>query len=391
MPETSPATTGDKAAILIVDDNPTNLGVLFDYLDDHDFRVLVAQDGESAIEQARFARPDIILLDVMMPGLDGFETCRLLREDQATGDIPVIFMTALTDASDKVKSFRAGAVDYITKPFQHAEVLARVNTHLRIHNLQRALAVQNTRLQQEIVQRLEAEEALKLHVAKLQASNAELDAFARTVAHDLKDPLTMILGFAGILGEEAELAGEYRTYFEAIVRNGNRMNNIIDELLLLARLRDGKVKLHSVRMPQLIERSRERLAHMFEEHDVSLEVASEWPAALGYAPWVEEVWVNYLSNAIKYGGRPPRIMLGASARSDGYVRYWVRDNGAGISDADRGRLFNEFTQLSSIHTKGYGLGLSIVKRIIEKLNGRVGAESDPGQGSLFYFELKTSP
>ena len=151
----------NQGVIVIVDDKPTNLGVLFDFLTDSGFKVLVAQDGESAIQKVEYAHPDLILLDVMMPGIDGFETCRRLKANPLTQDIPVIFMTALSDTVDKVKGFSLGAVDYVTKPVQQEEVTARVTTHLTIQNLQKKLQAQNLQLQQEIQDRQQAEASLK--------------------------------------------------------------------------------------------------------------------------------------------------------------------------------------------------------------------------------------
>ncbi len=153
--------TINKGVIVIVDDKPTNLGVLFDFLTDSGFKVLVAQDGESAIQKVEYAHPDLILLDVMMPGIDGFETCRRLKENESTQDIPVIFMTALSDTVDKVKGFSLGAVDYVTKPVQQEEVKARVTTHLIIRNLQKRLQLQNLHLQQEIKEKQQAQASLQ--------------------------------------------------------------------------------------------------------------------------------------------------------------------------------------------------------------------------------------
>ncbi|HXA47039.1 MAG TPA: response regulator [Burkholderiaceae bacterium] len=159
-PSTSPGQPGPT--ILIVDDTPANIGLLVDYLEDHSFRVVVAQDGEEGIKRAQFAQPDLILLDVMMPGMDGFETCRRLKAEAKTADIPVIFMTALTDSVEKVTGFDAGAVDYVTKPFQIEEVLARVNTHLALRAMQHQLEKQNDQLQIEIGVRLQVEAELRL-------------------------------------------------------------------------------------------------------------------------------------------------------------------------------------------------------------------------------------
>ncbi|MFP4122166.1 ATP-binding protein [Coleofasciculus sp.] len=158
----------EQGIILIVDDNPTNLGVLSDCLSGSGFEVWIAQDGESAIERVDYAHPDIILLDVLMPGIDGFETCRQLKANPSTQDIPVIFMTALSDTVDKVKGFELGAVDYITKPVQHEEVLARVRTHLTMRKLTQKLQQKNACLKQEILERQQAQEALRQSEQRLQ-------------------------------------------------------------------------------------------------------------------------------------------------------------------------------------------------------------------------------
>jgi DNA-binding response OmpR family regulator len=167
----------ENGIILIVDDNPTNLGVLFDFLADSGFQVLVAQDGEDAIEQVEYALPDLILLDVLMPGMDGFETCQHLKAQESTKDIPVIFMTALSETVDKVRGLNLGAVDYITKPLQHEEVLARVKIHLSIRNLTKRLQEQNVHLEQEIQERTKAENALLKLTSELEERVEE-----RTVA-----------------------------------------------------------------------------------------------------------------------------------------------------------------------------------------------------------------
>ena len=156
----------NKGVIVIVDDNPTNLGVVFDFLTDSGFKVLVAQDGESALQKVEYAHPDLILLDVMMPGIDGFETCRRLKAKESTQDIPVIFMTALSDTVDKVKGFNLGAVDYVTKPVQQEEMRARVTTHLTLRNLQKRLQAQNLQLQREIKEKQQAEASLRQAEAK---------------------------------------------------------------------------------------------------------------------------------------------------------------------------------------------------------------------------------
>lgn len=165
-----------KGIILIVDDTPTNLSVLFDLLSYSGFKVFVAEDGEDALDRVEYCLPDLILLDVLMPGIDGFETCRRLKANELTKDIPIIFMTALSDPADKVMGLNLGAVDYITKPFQHEEILARVSIHLNLRNLTKRLQEQNVILQQEIQQRSEAEQALLNFASELETRVAERTA-----------------------------------------------------------------------------------------------------------------------------------------------------------------------------------------------------------------------
>lgn len=245
-----------------------------------------------------------------------------------------------------------------------------------------AIALDNARLIEELRQQTE----------ELQARNEELDAFAHTVAHDLKGPTGLIIGFAQTLEENfAEIAPkELRRHLRTITRNGRKMNSIIKELLLWAGVRKAQVEAEPVEMASVVAEVRERLTFLLEEHQVELLLPDEWPTSLGYAPWIEEVWVNYISNAIKYGGQPPRVELGGTPQPDGTVRYWVRDNGPGIAPEAQERLFVPFTQLASVRAQGHGLGLSIVRRIVEKLGGEAGVESKTGEGSIFFFTLPTT-
>jgi PAS domain S-box-containing protein len=234
----------------------------------------------------------------------------------------------------------------------------------------------------DITHRKQAEE-------ELYRLNQDLNAFARTVAHDLQNPLTLILSYADLLKEEVRLSEEHHQYLSAVMRNATKMGSIIDELLLLAGVRKAKVEIKPLNMGRIVSEAQQRLTHMIREHEAELALPANWPEALGYAPWVEQVWANYMSNAIKYGGQPPRLQLGATERSDGSVRFWIRDNGRGLTAEDQAQLFVPFTRLDQVRATGHGLGLSIVHRIVSRLGGQVGVESEgiPGQGSVFYFTL----
>jgi signal transduction histidine kinase len=363
--------------ILVVAHTDETQDFLLDYLRGYGYKVLHSTDGETALDVAQHAHPALILLDVILPGLDGFETCRRLKNLPATADIPVIFLTSQTSTVDKVRGFALGAVDYIAKPIQSEEVLARLKTHLTLQDLQHSLTEQNRRLQQEIAER--------------EALIAELDAFAHTVAHDLKNPLGVTVTQAQFLRKfhHRMTVEEFEENLELVLKNGHKMNNIIYELLLLSSVRIEDVEPEPFDMADVLDEALDRLSFLIEEYEAHVIVPGEstWPTVLGYAPWIEEVWINYLSNAIKYGGQPPHIEMGAVVQDDDLVKFWLKDDGAGLSAADQGKLFVPFNRLNQAQAKGHGLGLSIVQRIMNKLGGKVSVESEVGGGSIFSFYL----
>jgi signal transduction histidine kinase len=285
-------------------------------------------------------------------------------------------MSALDEVMDKVKAFSAGGIDYITKPFQVEEVLARVDTHITLKLLQKRLELQVTALGK-------ANEALK-------ASNNELDAFSHTVAHDIKNPLANILMSIEVLQKlvgQRPLPEPFDAVLDGLDTSARKVVNIVDELLLLASVRRGQVEGETLDMAEIVMNAQYRVAFISERQSTEIIVPDDWPRAQGYSPWVEEIWVNYLSNGLKYGGCPPRLQLGADAQDDGMVRFWVRDNGPGIDPQVQQTLFAEFSRIERTRAQGHGLGLSIVKRIADRLGGEVGVESAEGQGSTFYFTL----
>ncbi|MCP4699116.1 MAG: response regulator [Gammaproteobacteria bacterium] len=368
-------TNKKNSTLLVVDDMPTNLKLLLSYLHALDFSVQVARDGIEALEQAVYAPPDLILLDIMMPGIDGFETCRRLKADKRTRDIPVIFMSALSSTTDKVRGLQLGAVDYITKPFQQAEVAARIHTHLTLMQQERELK----RQRREILEKN----------AELERQNAELDAFAHTVAHDLKTPVNLIVNSHEFLTATLapRLNPDESAFLQYPVQASRKMINIINSLLLLASVRAEEAVMEPLDMAAILLEVQKSLTYMIEEYQAQITISQDWPLAMGYAPWIEEVWRNYLSNGIKYGGSPPHLELGATPEEGGQVRFWVRDNGPGLSSEEQERLFVPFTRISQVRVEGHGLGLSIVQRIVEKCNGKSGVDSQIGQGCLFYFTL----
>ena len=220
----------------------------------------------------------------------------------------------------------------------------------------------------------------------------ELDAFAHTVAHDLKGPLTNIIGFADLIDSDSGMPEEKkRSFLREVVTSGQRMNRIIEELLLLAGVRKEKVDIGPMDMAVIVNEACARLTFAARERGATILRPDSWPRALGHGPWVEEVWTNYISNAIKYGGDPPVVELGAGPAGDERLRFWVKDNGPGIHPDARSRLFIPHTRLDTARAQGHGLGLSIVRRIVERLGGSVDVQSECGKGSVFSFTLRRAP
>jgi signal transduction histidine kinase len=237
----------------------------------------------------------------------------------------------------------------------------------------------------------ELQAALTATNAELVARNQELDAYAHTVAHDLKNPVSAILGFAEHLeqGSGAVPEEERREAVEAIARSAQKMQEIIDALLLLGEARRTFVPNAPVDLGLAAAESLRSLGHEARRLGAEVRLPESWPAALGYAPWVERVFTNYLGNALKYGGRPPRVEVEAAPCSDRFVRISVRDNGGGLAPEEKERTFVPFTRLSGAEADGHGLGLSIVRRLVERMGGEVAVESDgtPGAGCEFSFTL----
>ncbi len=258
----------------------------------------------------------------------------------------------------------------------------------------------------DMTARKQAEAELREHTAKLEARNEELDAFAHTVAHDLKDPLSSMIDYSLALKRRIRKmpAEDVDAALDKIVRSAERMSAIVDSLLLLSQVRQiEEVELTPLDMGAIVAGALERLSVLKADCHAEVVLPDRWPTALGHGPWVEEVWVNYLSNAFKYGGAAPRIELNSREQPDGspsgassglhdqrpMVRFWVRDYGPGIAPEQRAELFAPLSQVRNA-AEGRSLGLSIVQRIVTRLGGEVGVASQPGRGSLFWFTLPAS-
>lgn len=245
----------------------------------------------------------------------------------------------------------------------------------------------------EITGRKKVEEALRQTNLELEARNTDLDAFSHMVAHDLKNPVAAIKGLANLMTDPRLTPQQWQEYISDIEQIGLKMGSIIDELMLLAGLRKVNIQMEPVDMAGVVANVKARLARLIDETGGQIHYPQDWPLALGYTPWVEEALVNYVSNALKYGGQPPCVKLGATLQPDNRIRFWVQDNGLGLTPEQQAKLFTEFERLGQTRATGHGLGLSIVRRIVEKMGGGYGVESTavPGEGCTFYFTLPGFP
>ncbi len=293
----------------------------------------------------------------------------------------------------ELKDFRFKR-DTQTRNAQHSQLHAVVVKHMQ-KNLRRSeqltidypMGMDTNNVHMDILRQQLHEE-----IAQREVLIDELNAFSYTVAHDLKSPLNVIAGFTEILTEaidkQPDLDPDIPKSLEMINKTTRKMDAIIEDLMLLGGVRDREhVTLYPIDMALIIREVEARLSVTLEDSNVTLIKPNFWLRGVGYGPWIEAIWVNYISNAIKYGGKPPVVELGAEYVNNAMVKYWVKDNGSGILEADQTRLFTQFTRLTSNLTKGHGIGLSIVKRIAERLGGEVGVENLPDGGSQFFFTL----
>ncbi|MEL6459904.1 MAG: response regulator [Cyanobacteria bacterium J06621_15] len=427
--------------ILIVDDNPTNLKVLSGAIADSGCEILVSTDGESAIEQAEYARPDLILLDVIMPGIDGFETCNQLKQNPITYEIPILFMTALSDTVDKVKGLSLGAVDYITKPFQTEEVLARINVHLKMRFLNQQLAEQNNDLEKRVKDRTnELQTALNnLQESQLQLVQTEkmsaLGELVAGVAHEINNPVGFIDGNLEFLEDNtSDIIKHLRLYQHYYPNPELEISNNAKEIELDVLIED---------IPQIISSMKigiERIGNIstslrtFSRSDSSLKVAcdihegidstlmilkhrlkannkrpeikvlkdyGDLPFVNCYSGQLNQVFMNIVSNSIDalddYNSQfsydekkknPHHILITTEFDSDSdKVSISFKDNGPGIPGDILKNIFEQFFTTKSVG-KGTGLGLSISRQIIEeKHQGKLICNSLPGEGTEFTVEL----
>ena len=392
----------EHGKILVVDDSESVRTLLAAMLKGHGLKVRTAGNGEEALAIVEANPPDLILLDVLMPGLGGYEMCRLLKGRPESAEIPVIFVSGASDTGNKVEGFAVGGVDYVTKPFAEEEVVARVRAHLGLYLLRRRLERQNSRLQEEIVQRERAEETMRLALAQAEAANQAKSEFLANMSHELRTPMHAILSFSGMGREKAnpEYGDKLPHYFSRIHDSGERLLVLLNDLLDLAKLEAGRMEFQpeTSDLRELVALMVDELDGLVKEHGVDL-----WVDASGGGRWafcdrarILQVLRNLLSNAIKFTpeGRTIRLFFDDAVMNDGAVgvAVSVADQGVGIPPDELAAVFDKFVQSSKTKNGagGTGLGLAICKEIVEGHGGTIQAANNADGGATFTFTLPTS-
>ncbi len=387
-------------SILIVDDELDNLYLVASYLDAEGFEVLVASNSEDCLESAELAQPDLILLDVIMPRVDGFTTCRLLKENPKTADIPVIFLTALSGVQHKQTAYEVGGIDYITQPIQKQELLLRVKSHLKLRSLQKTLAESNNALQVEIKKRHHNEHLLEIAKKNAEKANQAKSEFLANMSHEIRTPMNAILGFADILRPLLEL-DEQRRYLDNIRDSSHALLDLINDILDLSKVESGKLTLShdKVDVRDLCYHLQQIFAQTLTQKDVQFVV--DVPDDLPGKYWLDrsrlqQVLLNLLANAAKFTHQGS-ITLKISSRyysqttkRQACLDFKVIDTGIGIAKDEQDKIFEPFKQQSLQSYSDYGgtgLGLSITRSLVELMHGHIYIESDVGKGSCFQVEL----
>jgi len=363
--------TETRPTLLVVDDAVTNIDMLLETLGE-DYTMIVATNGADALDSVKEARPDLILLDVMMPGMDGFEVCHRLKNDPTTSDIPIIFITALNETKNKIKGFSVGCVDYVTKPFQPDEIRARVDTHLEL---------------------CRAKRELQQSYDKLRETETQRDGLVQMIVHDMRSPVFAILGNLEMAEMEPLPKGATTCIDSALSATGMLME-MISTLLDVSKMEAGKMTLDfsAVDISDLAGETIRMLEPLRGQRKLTLTSPEKMGVVLtGDTNLIRRVIQNLISNALKFTDKDRGIItVFIEIATKDKMRVSVVDNGNGIPLEYREKVFDKFCQVAAHkQSKGYstGLGLTFCKLAVEAHGGKIGLESEMGKGSTFWFEL----
>lgn len=385
----------NKGKILIVDDSLTNLRLLSVMLTKQGYKVTGISEGSGTPDVARSALPDLILLDIVMPDISGYEICKQLKADKQTCNIPVIFISALNEVMDKIKAFSVGGVDYITKPFRRQEVLARVETHLALRNTQRRLQEKNIRLEQEIAERIQAQEELRRAKEAAESASRAKSEFLGRMSHEFRTPMNIIIGMTH-LTLQTEPTVIQQNYLSRIQSSAHDLLKIINNILDFSgfEAEEQHVRYVNFHLKDILEDISGRYRIEAGKKGIGIRFAIEKdvpPRLIGDPTRLEQILDNLTDNAVKFTEKGEVVLRTALAEDTPdrmKLIFSVKDTGIGIPPEKLSELFAPFTQTDGSTTRkhdGIGLGLSICKRLAKMMRGEMSVESTPGQGSIFSF------
>jgi len=373
-----------EQVILIIDDEQTNLNVIIDTLASDGLTHITARNGEMGIKRAMYAKPDLILLDIMMPGIDGFETCRRLKANPVTREIPVLFMTALQDVNSKIKGFEAGGVDYITKPIEEQELLARIRTHLALRHVKQELQIRNEQLQRS--------------EKYLREANETKDTFFSILGHDLRTPFNGLLGLTEILIESIDTLSrdDILDFSKEIKRSAEAVYNLLENLLNWSRFQRNIMVFQPKEFQFFPFITKIFMLYQAQVEQKNINIYLKGPQDITvYADMdmLDAIIRNLVSNALKFTHDGGSVTLSAQ-RQDNQFIIKIKDTGIGIPEETLPNLFRIDKKTSTTGTSkesGFGLGLPICKDLVEKHDGTIEVSSAEGKGSTFVLTFPDTP
>lgn len=379
--------------ILIVDDTLSIIDLVKDMLLSRGYQVYIATSGEKALQIAENILPDLILLDILMPGIDGYQTCFQLKSNKTFSNTPIIIMSALNEPFDKVKAFHVGASDYISKPVETEELFARINTHLHLYSVQKQLLEANNQLEKRVLER-----TLELQIAKEKAEESDRlkSAFLANISHEIRTPLNGILGFSELIAVPDLTDDKRAEYVRTIAECGDKLLKTVNDILDLSKIQAHihKINISLVNILAVLNELLEEFTALAHEKNLKLSTDIEHlkeeillytdPAKL------KQILGILIENALKFT-ESGSVVIGCLQSESNEVIFTITDTGPGIPEELLNKVFENFRQAEEDFSRSYGgtgVGLAICKGLVELLGGSVTVESVVGKGTCFYVKIR---